>query len=67
MARTVLDIDDEALDLAQRRLGTTSKVATVNAALRKIANQQAALEFLDYLTETKADLTGEAARGAWRE
>jgi Arc/MetJ family transcription regulator len=30
--RTVIDIDDEALRLAGEELGTTSKVATVNAA-----------------------------------
>lgn len=31
--RTVIDIDDEALDAAARELGTTTKKDTVNAAL----------------------------------
>lgn len=37
MSRTVIDIDDKALARAQAELGTTSKVSTVNAALREIA------------------------------
>jgi len=32
MSRTVVDLDDDALSLASEELGTTSKVATVNAA-----------------------------------
>lgn len=37
MARTLLDLDDEALARAAAILGTTSKVDTVNTALRLIA------------------------------
>jgi hypothetical protein len=37
MSRTVIDIDDEALSAAQARLGTTTKVQTVNEALRRAA------------------------------
>jgi Arc/MetJ family transcription regulator len=42
MSRTGVDLDDEALPLASEELGTKSKVATVNAALRRVANQRAA-------------------------
>jgi Arc/MetJ family transcription regulator len=37
MARTVLDLDDGALARAAAVLGTTSKVETVNRALRLVA------------------------------
>jgi Arc/MetJ family transcription regulator len=39
MARTVIDLDDEALAEAARHLGTRTKQDTVNAALREIANR----------------------------
>ena len=37
MSRTVIDLDDEALNAAARELGTTTKQDTVNTALRQIA------------------------------
>lgn len=37
MARTVIDIDDDALVRAAAVLGTTTKVDTVNQALRLVA------------------------------
>ncbi len=37
MARTLLDLDDDALARAAAVLGTTSKVDTVNSALRIVA------------------------------
>jgi Arc/MetJ family transcription regulator len=37
MARTLIDIDDEKLALAQRALRTTTKRETVNAALELAA------------------------------
>jgi len=67
MSRTVVDLDDEALSLASEELGTKSKVATVNAALRRVANQRAAARMLELLDETGADLSDEALRGAWRD
>jgi Arc/MetJ family transcription regulator len=50
-----------------QELGTTSKVATVNAALRRVANQRAAARMLELLDETGTDLSDEALRGAWRD
>jgi Arc/MetJ family transcription regulator len=40
MAKTVIDLDDEALAEAARLLGTTSKKDTVNAALREIVDRR---------------------------
>lgn len=37
MSRTVVDIDDETFAAAQARLGTSTKVQTVNEALRRAA------------------------------
>jgi Arc/MetJ family transcription regulator len=67
MSRTVVDLDDDALSLAREELGTTSKVATVNAALRRVANQRAAARMLELLDETDTDLSDAALRGAWRD
>lgn len=67
MARTMVDLDDEALSLASEELGTKSKVATVNAALRRVANQRAAARMLELLDVTDADLSDEALHGAWRD
>jgi Arc/MetJ family transcription regulator len=67
MSRTVVDLDDEALSQASEELGTKSKVATVNAALRRVANQRAAARMLELLDETGADLSDEPLRGAWRD
>ncbi|MGN6795206.1 MAG: DUF2191 domain-containing protein [Streptosporangiaceae bacterium] len=66
MSRTVIDLDEEALSLAREELGTKSKVATVNAALRRVANLRAAERMLELLDETGTDLSDEALRGAWR-
>jgi len=67
MSRTIVDLDEQALSLASEELGTKSKVATVNAALRRVANQRAAARMLELLDETGADLSDEALRGAWRD
>jgi Arc/MetJ family transcription regulator len=67
MARTMVDLDDEALSLASEELGTKSKVATVNAALRRVANQRAAARMLELLDETGTDLSDNGLRGSWRD
>ncbi len=36
MSKTLIDIDDDLLDRVRRELGTTSKRATVNEALRLV-------------------------------
>ncbi|MEU8898359.1 type II toxin-antitoxin system VapB family antitoxin [Nocardia sp. NPDC048505] len=40
MTRTIIDVDDDALALAARHLGTTTKKDTVNAALREVADRR---------------------------
>jgi Arc/MetJ family transcription regulator len=67
MSRTMVDLDEEALSLASEELGTTSKVATVNAALRRVANQRAAARMVELLDETDTDLSDDVLRGAWRD
>lgn len=66
MARTVIDIDDEALAAAAAELGTTTKVDTVNAALREIANRRLRLAFLEQAAAGAFDhlnAPGERERG----
>jgi len=40
MTKTLIDIDDDALEAARAELGTKSKVDTVNAALREVAGRR---------------------------
>lgn len=56
MARTVVDIDDEALVAAAAELGTKTKVETVNRALTEVANRARRLAFLDDLRTADDDL-----------
>lgn len=68
MARTVVDIDDEALAAAAEELGTTTKVDTVNAALREIASRRLRLAFVEQAAAGAfAHLAEPGAReAAWR-
>jgi len=45
MAKTLIDIDPELLSQAQQILGTGTKKATVNTALREVVRRWAAAEF----------------------
>lgn len=51
MAKTVIDINEEALALAARALGTKSKKDTVNAALQEVGARQRRMEALAALVE----------------
>ena len=62
--RTVIDLDDEALADAAAELGTTTKVATVNEALRLAAARRRTAVYLDLLAELDMDDTHRAQ--AWR-
>ena len=67
MARTVVDIDDEALAAAAAVLGTSTKVDTVNRALAEIAARPHRLAALERLRTTVDDLDDtRVMRGAWR-
>lgn len=45
MARTTVDVDEQALDMARAELGTRGLSATVNAALRDVARRRALAGF----------------------
>lgn len=62
MSRTILDVDDELLSEAAKIFGTTTKKATVNAALQAAVNREKRREFSDWLKAGGLpDLTGTAA------
>jgi Arc/MetJ family transcription regulator len=65
MARTVIDVDDEKLALAAEIFGTTTKVATVNAALEDAIKRRKRESFADWLKEGGLpDLTGPTEGGS---
>ncbi|MFI9031187.1 type II toxin-antitoxin system VapB family antitoxin [Streptomyces sp. NPDC053560] len=47
MSRTVIDLDDEALEAAAKELGTTTKRDTINTALREVTNRYRRLRALE--------------------
>lgn len=56
MARTVVDIDDDALAAAAVELGTTTKVDTVNRALSLVGSRSERLAVLEALRTADDDL-----------
>jgi len=67
MTRTIIDIDDSALEAAMRELGTKTKVETVNKALADVGERRQRLVFLDHLAVAEDDLGDSAVMGdAWR-
>lgn len=61
MSRTILDVDDELLAEAAKIFGTSTKRATVNAALQAAVNREKRREFADWLKGGGLpDLTGSA-------
>jgi Arc/MetJ family transcription regulator len=69
MAKTLIDIDEEYLDAAQRVLGTATKKDTVNAALRQVTALAARRRDLHRLTSGGLpDLQdGDVMRAAWQQ
>ncbi|MEU6200298.1 type II toxin-antitoxin system VapB family antitoxin [Streptomyces sp. NPDC047061] len=55
MSRTVIDLDDEALEAAARELGTTTKRDTINTALRKVTARYRRLRALEEARSLVAD------------
>lgn len=49
MSRTIVDVDDELLAQAAKIFGTTTKKATVNAALRAAVDREKRREFAEWL------------------
>ncbi|MFF0216549.1 type II toxin-antitoxin system VapB family antitoxin [Streptomyces vinaceus] len=64
MARTVIDLDDDLLAEAQRLFGTTTKVATVNAALLEAVKLARRIELADAIANGEFDLLGEPGESA---
>ncbi|MES4901716.1 MULTISPECIES: type II toxin-antitoxin system VapB family antitoxin [unclassified Streptomyces] len=55
MSRTVIDLDDEALEEAAKELGTTTKRDTINTALREVTARYRRLRSLEEAREMVAD------------
>ncbi|HEY2698311.1 MAG TPA: type II toxin-antitoxin system VapB family antitoxin [Pseudonocardiaceae bacterium] len=68
MSRTVIDLDDALVEQAATVYGTSTKVATVNAALADAVNRAKRTEFIDWLASGGLpDLSdGQVMDGAWR-
>jgi len=60
MARITVDVNQGWLDAAQRVLGTDTKVATINEALRIQASNEQAQQMLAARDSMKMDFTGSA-------
>lgn len=59
MSRTVIDLDDEKLAAVAEIFGTTTKVATVNAALEDVIKRRKRESFAEWLKSGGLpDLTG---------
>ncbi|MER7997789.1 type II toxin-antitoxin system VapB family antitoxin [Streptomyces sp. NPDC095613] len=54
MSRTVIDLDDDALEAAARELGTTTKRDTINTALREVTARYRRLRALQEAREQVA-------------
>ena len=59
-ARITVDVNEEWLDSARRVLGTDTKVATINEALRIQATKEQASQILAALDSVQMDFTGSA-------
>jgi len=64
MTRITVDVDDELLAAARHELGTTTKVATINEALRAIAWRKKAADIIAVMNNADMDFTG--SEKAWR-
>lgn len=64
MTRITVDVNDEWLDAAREALGTSTKVATINEALRVFAVRRQAAEILEALDTAEVDFAG--SPDAWR-
>jgi Arc/MetJ family transcription regulator len=67
LSRTVIDLDDDLVEQAAALFGTSSKVATVNAALADAVNRAKRVAFIDWLAAGGLpDLSDQRLKGqAW--
>ncbi|MGH3727524.1 MAG: type II toxin-antitoxin system VapB family antitoxin [Micromonosporaceae bacterium] len=54
MGRTLVDVDEEALEAASRALGTATKKDTINAALREVGLRDVRARMLDRFADDPA-------------
>lgn len=69
MAKTLIDIDEEALAAAMAEYGTTTKVETVNRALREVAarRREATERFMQFALRVSDQLAECDVRAeAWK-
>ncbi|WP_343602322.1 type II toxin-antitoxin system VapB family antitoxin [Mycobacterium sp.] len=68
MARTVVDVDDDALAAAAQVLKTSTKKDTINAALREIAQRDIRARMLDRFADDPDYWAGQqqARERTWR-
>jgi hypothetical protein len=64
MTRITVDVNDEWLEAARAVLGTDTKVATINAALRSFALQRQAMDIVTAFSSVTMDYSH--ADEAWR-
>ncbi|MFJ6927404.1 type II toxin-antitoxin system VapB family antitoxin [Streptomyces nigra] len=55
MSRTVIDLDDDALEAAAKELDTSTKTDTINTALREIVARNRRLRALNELQDLAAE------------
>ncbi len=67
MAKTLVDVDDNLLEAAQRVLGTATKAETIRQALRQVAAASAYDGLLNDLASLDAEQRAalEGARDQW--
>jgi Arc/MetJ family transcription regulator len=65
MAKTLVDIDERALRMAMAELDTTTKVDTVNQALREVAARREhwVEEFMEVAIEAARDIQEDMKNG----
>jgi Arc/MetJ family transcription regulator len=64
VTRISVDVNDEWLNAAREVLGTETKVATINEALRLLALRKQAAEIMAAFDSAEVDFTG--SEQAWR-
>jgi Arc/MetJ family transcription regulator len=64
MTRISVDVDDDLLDAARAVLGTDTKVATINAALRTFAVRKQAAEIIAAFDSVPMDFS--ESESSWR-
>ena len=65
MAKTLVDVDESALRMAMAEFGTTTKVETVNRALREVAarRERTVDEFMECALQISRNLADCDAQG----